>query len=77
MDKENKIPEQALTLEDYFAAMALQGMLAKFGFYPMMEIKNENDLPLGIAYNVLPNAAYSYARAMIKEKNKATNENDK
>lgn len=48
------------TLRDYFAAAALQGLLASGDYYTEREVE----------IKILPSQAYQYADAMIKESEK-------
>jgi hypothetical protein len=58
----SRVMHEGMTLRDYFAAKALQGLLAA----PDIRDVEEGDLCLSDTY---ANAAYSYADAMLKARN--------
>ena len=57
-------PEGGMTLRDYFAAKAMQGMLAYPGDEQRGSHHNNND------YDGVSSMAYAYADAMLEARNK-------
>jgi len=53
-------PQQGMTLRDYFAAKAMQGIISKMPFY----LDEKQDLEKIL--NAVSRGSYSYADAMLK-----------
>jgi len=61
--------ERGMTLRDYFAASAMQGILAAKAWHPDYVFPNDFEFSAGKKADFsLAQAAYKYADAMIKER---------
>ena len=64
-DSENLVNSQGMTLADYFAAVALQGILSSYSkttLDPLLELSD------GRGYRKISKQAYDFAQAMLEER---------